>query len=541
MTTLIREKSSGAMLVGLVVAILIMALLITGLVVVLGTGLMESVETANASAAFFAAESGMSAAKAYVTTNSEWARSLPVSLTGMVGRSAFSATITTTNRVTVNVTSTGARNEAEWTSVWGGTGTAVRAMFVYKDAVISNAFPRYRAYSHLGYACGELYAGNITAEPQWQRIAADPRTNEYILVSQNSSRWIYAQVWTGGAWFASTLLNNAGQCPSTLNRSCDVAYEQNSGRGMAVYSVGANTPRYRTWDGTNWSAEAAINVGAAAGSQIRWLRLVARTNSNEMLLLSRWQVAANNLSAAIRWNGVAWVNLRALENCASASIDTEPMDGGFLPAGAVTFYVNGNSANQRAQPKYRTFVGAAWGPENNLPTRLPGNSEPRWIRMEFNTNSTLGFVGFLYLNGAAPQLTGSYWTGAAWGAYTNYSATLNTVTERDFDVAWSSRSNILMTAYCLQGQTNHNYVAQTYGGTAVYGTLAPGTDLGRWCYLAADPFYNEFLYGALDNAGDVVLQRWDGTRWRALVEATAQSGFNYDSVGTAYRRDRLVP
>lgn len=540
MTRSFGTNRSGAMLVGLIVAIVIMGLLALGLMALLSTATLESVEMTSATAAFSAAESGVSAGRAYVVTNEMWWSDLPVTITGMVGASSFSATIEATNRITATVTSTGRRVDAEWTSSWLGTGTAVRAMAVYKNAVASNAFPRARAYSHYRYLCRERYAATAVAEPQWQRIAASPRTNEYILVTQNSSRWIYAQACTDGVWFAGTLLNGAGQCPNTLNRSVDVAYEQVSGRGMAVYSVGANTPRYRIWNGTTWSGENPINVGAGVGNPIRWIRLVSRTNSNEILLLTRWQQAGNNRSAAIRWTGAAWANLQALENCASASINVEPMEGAYSRAGATVFYVNGANAVQRSRPRYRTFGGAVWGPENNL-ANLPGNSEPRWIRMEYNTNGTLGFVNFLYLNGAAPQLSGSYWNGAAWGGYTNFSGTLNTVTERDFDIAWSSRSNVTMTVYCLQGQTNHNYAAYTYGAATAYGTLAPGTDLGRWCDLAADPYYHEFLYGALDNSGDVVFQRWQGGRWIHLMEATAQSSITYDSVGVAFRNDRLVP
>lgn len=102
---------SGTILIALIGVMLLMALLSVGVVMVLHTGILETVEMSGGSGAFFAAETGLSVGKAFCRTNAAWIADAPITLAGTIGDAAYSAVITT-SAVSAHVTTT---------TVWIGT------------------------------------------------------------------------------------------------------------------------------------------------------------------------------------------------------------------------------------------------------------------------------------------------------------------------------------------------------------------------------------------------------------------------------------
>lgn len=527
-----KLHTAGIALIGLIGAILIMALLGAGLLMLLNTGLLGTLETAGSSSAFFAAETGISVGKAYIATNSSWYTNMPYTIQGSIGGATYSSVINSTNAPVAVITSTGRKDDAKWTSIWEGTvaETAMRALVGYRQ---NNSFePCYRTYWSDFRLGEEEIALSADSNPQWQRIAASPLTNEFLLVSQNSSRWIWGQVYTNGIWYRRARLNEAGWVPVANARGFDVAYENLSGRGLVVYSIGTATPQYRTWNGVTLSLEAPVNVGAT--HPIRWVRLVPRPRSNEIMLLARWRKTTppqRNYSSAIVWNGSTWTNLQPLEtNCAS-EINYETMDAAWSTNSAIAVYINGNTAAERERPKYRTYTASGWSGENPMTTL---GAEPRWMRVEFGPDGTNAVAGFLCND---QRLKSTYWNGSGWQAVYVDFGRLDTSTERDFDIAWNSQTNMVMVTYCKRNTDTHSYMLWTVGSSPIYGDMAPGTTDGRWSVLKSDPFSSEFLYMSLDDKSDINVQRWNGVSWVLLGEVEDSSNTSYDSLGIAYRRD----
>jgi hypothetical protein len=248
-----------------------------------------------------------------------------------------------------------------------------------------------------------------------------------------------------------------------------------------------------------------------------------------MLMLARWGAGAANYSAGTLWNGVTWTQLTNFEvNCAS-SLAADTIDGACSTGGAIVVYINGATAAARNIPKHRTWHPATgWSTEGSM-TNLASN--PRWIRVEYNREGTLAFASILT---AASALWGSYWTGAAWTAPTNFpGSSLETVAQRPFDIAWSSQTNMLVAVYGLQNANNHSYMAHTIGQTPVFGTL-PATDDARWSVLKADPGSSNMLYIAIDDQNDVNLHLWNGHSWRLVSEVEALSSVTYDSAAVSF-------
>jgi hypothetical protein len=520
----------GSSLLAAIGALVVMALLCAGIVLIVSTGLLESVESVGSANAFYGAETGLSLGKAFVTTNAFWYTNTPYAIAGSIGRASFAVSIVSTNNLTATIASVGRFEQSEWTSVWQGTGAYPRAMAVYQQT--GQVRPRHVVFTSAGFVSPELAASSVAALPRWQRIEAHPTRNEFLLVAQNANRGIYAQAWTNDAWFGLTQLNAAGLPPNTAARGFDLAHEDLSGRGMVVYSIGTAVPQHRLWDGTNWTGPQPVN-GLGAPQPIRWVRLVPKMGSNEIMLLVRCSDTGTgwNYSYAAVWDGAAWGNVQALEACASEA-NYETMDAAYTANSAVAVYINGATATARRFPKYRVYAAGVWGAEGsvNAATRLP--AAPRWVRVESRAGTTNAFAAFLT---TGRSFRGSYWNETAWSAYETFqNATLDNASYRGFDIAWCSQTNLLMVVYC-KNQNAHSYMVQTQGLPAVYGTL-PATDDGRWSVVKKDPYSPDFLYLAIDDRNDVNLQRWDGATWNLLPELETSSSASYGSVDIAFRR-----
>lgn len=537
------SRSDGVALIGIIIAIVLMGLLGGGVLMLITTGSMESLQTMNWSKAFFAAESGISAAKYQITTNASWYTNttLPRTTTGMIGSASFTTAIAT-NATNVVISSTGVQGDppSRWTSRWSPAGGEItRALLMYQQGTL--ATPRYRICSNLRRLSNEFTANTVAAAAQWQRIIANPLTNEFLLVLQNSQRRIYAKTYSNGIWRADTQLS-AVQVPVVSSRAFDVAYENLSGRGMVVYSINSATPQYRLWTSNSWSAPSNINVGAT--NAIYWIRLISKPGTNEIMCLARWRKTTNpqgNYSSAIIWNGSIWTNYIPLERQVGTVGDLayETFDGAYASTTnqALVAYINGPTLTQ---PKYRTYTSAGWSAEKTN-SALGGNGTSRWIRVEYSPNSALAYAGFLH---SGTRLQGAYWTNGGWSGYNNFSnLNIATSARRAFDIVWSSQTNTLMVVYSRNDQDAQSYMLTIHAGSPESSTndgslVSTGSgDRGQWCVLKADPFTSEFYYLAIDNRSDVNLQRWTGSDWTLFPEPEATSALTYLSIDFTFRRD----
>lgn len=529
------NASSGIALIGIIIAIVLMGLLGGSVLMLITTSSMESLQTMNWNKAFFAAESGVSVAKYYMTTNAAWYNKLPWTNTRTIGNASFSCVISTNVQSNVFVTAVGANEEGRWTSRWYPSASEItRVILVYKEGPLLT--PRYRTCSNLRRLSAELTANSVFGIPQWQRIEACPLRNEFILVTQNSQRRIYAQTYSNGTWGSATQLNAAGVVPVASSRGFDVAYENLSGRGMVVYSINSATPQYRLWTSNSWSAPVSINVGAT--NPIYWIRLISKPGTNEIMCLARWQrTASANYSSAIIWNGSAWTNYIPLERECASQINRETLDASYSTNSALVVYING-VANARRIPKHRTYTSSGWSVEKSM-TGLGGSRIPQWIRVEYSIYSTQAYAA---ISCSDSSLQGAYWRGTIWdAAYTTFSNNLASIIYRPFDIAWISQGNTLMAVYWQSTLGAPSYLLAAGGGASnYYADMVSGgsTDRGRWCVLKADPFTPEFYCLTQDNQSDVNLQRWYGTAWSIFPELeTTTSDNNYNFTDFTFRRD----
>jgi Tfp pilus assembly protein PilX len=112
-----RLNRTGLSLIGLIMAVVVLGLMAGGALMLISAGSSESMLALNRNRAFYAAESGLSAARIRMAADSSWQTSAPILFTGTVGQASFSALMESN----LTVTSEGRWGDARWTSIWTGS------------------------------------------------------------------------------------------------------------------------------------------------------------------------------------------------------------------------------------------------------------------------------------------------------------------------------------------------------------------------------------------------------------------------------------
>jgi hypothetical protein len=213
-----------------------------------------------------------------------------------------SATCTSTETRTYSLVST-----AMIDPMYAGTR---RAMLAYGEGVTQT--PQYRMWNGTAFE-SELSANSVGGTIEWLRLKASPRIDQYALIAADSGDDINMQIygnlsgtmcWSNGTSCGDVIEFEAASAITDYLKA-DVAYEQLTGRIMAVYVDTSTTPdvaRYRLWDGTSWTVETTVPQTRLIGN-IEQVRLAERPNSSEIALVL---TDVNDDATIVIWNGTTW-------------------------------------------------------------------------------------------------------------------------------------------------------------------------------------------------------------------------------------------
>jgi len=138
----------------------------------------------------------------------------------------------------------------------------------------------------------------IIGTPTHIELAADPNSDEIMVVGSSIGLGGFAMVWDGTNFVDGRLFAEPG---STYATDIDVVYEAQSGHAMVVYGDG-NDVHYEIYDGVTWTGG---NVSDPSGpsSEVRWTELASDPNSDRIAM-----VAATDFNTAwlCVWDGNAW-------------------------------------------------------------------------------------------------------------------------------------------------------------------------------------------------------------------------------------------
>lgn len=114
-------------------------------------------------------------------------------------------------------------------------------------------------------------------------IFSSPTRNEKVILSKNyngSTQFMFGQVFNGSSWGHVQMLSSRNSDSNLNVRNLAGGYLAN-GDFMVVYSDFTNFPKFRIWDGANWSeAKSMPHLGAVP----LWIAFKARPGTNEVMV-----------------------------------------------------------------------------------------------------------------------------------------------------------------------------------------------------------------------------------------------------------------
>lgn len=216
----------------------------------------------------------------------------------------------------------------------------------------------YRTWNGTTLSGESLLTYSGASDSDYLTLYPRPSTDEIILLAhvQNGSKYLVAAVWSGSAWGGWTTLTTGLQTSS--NECYSLAFEGLSHDALVIYGESSNQLRYRTWNGSSWSAQGSL---PSIANNPEWLRLVADPSTDTILEAS--VDGGDDLEANV-WNGSSWGSNVQLESDTGGH-SSRRFDMAFErdTSNALIVYREKN----KNQPEYRVWNGSVWGLEVDGP------------------------------------------------------------------------------------------------------------------------------------------------------------------------------
>ncbi len=151
----------------------------------------------------------------------------------------------------------------------------------------------------------------------WITLAADPASDEMIVMVQAADRRFAAMVWNGSNAWGHELLCT-GLSVNLVYEAMSLEYETSGHQAVLVNNSGVkNLGRFNwaAWNGTAWSAQSTNN---ALGDYVRFMSLANDPNSDNMLLT---YLDNDSDIGKVFWNGSGWTAFYELETSCNAAGD----------------------------------------------------------------------------------------------------------------------------------------------------------------------------------------------------------------------------
>ena len=319
-----------------------------------------------------------------------------------------------------------------------------------------------------------------------------------------------------GTFVGSTSTANA------IRRAFDVAYEQISGRAIVVFADDPTTGRayYCMWDGTSWSPSSTcgstftpgtaneINFGTTGVP--RWIRLVEKSGSNEMLL---GILDSAGTYAVARWTGSSWTNIVNIGTGAAIST-TQSFDLTWETNSGNGLMVFDKTAADGTTQYRRYVAGTGWGSSDTVgPDTGAGNNN--WIELAADPSSNrISMIiadsetdAHVYMWKADGSTEGFTTT-----ATNPIDGTIEATGGKDVATVWSRGNTRALFSYTDSNALTQDVVCWTTAGFTAITADVGGSDtddVDNVIYVGSPDSGNAFALRG-DIVSDLIATRWDG-------------------------------
>jgi hypothetical protein len=398
----------------------------------------------------------------------------------------------------------------QWTGQLAQTTPSSKGLAVWSDA--SGGIPKASQWD--GLANGPVLP--TVATNNWKIItsASHPEGRSAIVLGVDANGVIQGERWTGTEWEslpALTLVNPT----SSVRQGFAVAYEQNSGNAMVVWSDGAKL-QYTIYKGQGWTPATAVDTYTGAIPQR--LQIAAQPKGNQLLLT----VSDDNFhDRALTWDGNSWGN----------EVDLDSSNGTFSQQLALSPVYEAKSGNAmvvygKANDNLIYYRGLdntiiatpTWRPEASISLGLSG--PPMTIVTAADANSNRIGLGVMSMVGNSSNVRETFarWSGSAkwsdsvWDAVTQITGN-QTFSGTTVSVAFESKSGDLLAAYI--GGGNSPGLITLPSNAATWSSAITGPNMGNGSIIGAirlfaDPATDHIMLGVQATSGKLTYADWDG-------------------------------
>ncbi|MCD4845508.1 MAG: VWA domain-containing protein [Methanosarcinales archaeon] len=293
-------------------------------------------------------------------------------------------------------------------------------------------------------------------------------------------------------------------------RTAISAYYDSSGSG--------GVPRYRTWDGLQWSDEKSANF---VGGNIRGIVMQLCPSRDEIIMGTLDDQKDLNIQI---WDGSVWGAVEEFSPIANYN-NHRGFDIAYEQNSHDAIVVYRNSYTSTCTPRYRVWDGSTWGPESSVDTTDTGSAYIQWVRLAAKPNSDEIILVFM---NSDDRLYAQVWDGSAWSNTKVLSTDTATYDYQCFDVVYEQNTGNAVVAW--SDKTTGTVRSCAWNGavwsadSAIY-TYSHGV---YWIKLASDPNSNNILMGALDSAYDISVSTWNGSTWTLADQLIEDASHGYN-------------
>ncbi len=229
-----------------------------------------------------------------------------------------------------------------------------RALLVWDNGTTGSASISYRVWDGAAWSSAQTITTPLSGEARQLRLAADPGSNELVLVATNSAKQSYALVWNGTSWGNSQILDNSATGADLYDAS--VAYESHSGDALVLFADPANARQLAYTHLGRRDVERRVDLVGRSNGDVRFTTLASDPTSDRIAV---GVLSANNEVWFSVWDGSTWGS--SITATTTAATNAAPaMAVAFESSNSQLLAVWGISGNNAVQ--YNTWSAAGgWG------------------------------------------------------------------------------------------------------------------------------------------------------------------------------------
>lgn len=515
-----RSVRRGSAAVALVVTLGLLSLVVVGVVMAgardtnVGTDRMDGLR------AQMAAEAGLQMGIREVSTNADEDADGGTGTIGsaapmVVGDASVQVAKSTSASITT-LTSTGTRGNAirkvqcTLQSVAGATNPVLFWSTATNKKVTPTTFD---GTSWTSETSSSSSGGNLN----WIRAAACPLRDEVLVASLDSTSEVDLSIRTNGTWGSLNAL--CTDVSTSSSRAFDVAYEQASGRGLVVYWDNA-AARFGCRTVTNGVISAEINFVGNSNNDFRYISLVPRPNSDEILMLA---VDLARVFYVSTWDGSSFGSFTKLCDAVTNVATTQCVAGTFETLSGRAMVVWGDA--KLSTPRYAIKTGTSWSSAASMGSV---SNTINWVRLASDPLSDNILLGICT---SAPKPYLSNWNGSSWATPTNVSSALMADDGHLVDVAFEATTGKGLALYRkIVGSNEATLYLRPWTGSA-WGSESATFSVSQnpdWFFLVPKPGTSEIYVAVKSTSGLIDVAKWNGSTMSAKTSITT-SGTSTDA------------